>query len=535
MNRRWLGFSIVGLASAAIAGIVYSQRASSGAGAAVSPVAAASISAVSVAAAAAPAALAAPRVSLRPANPYGIVVTTTETWGQERSFLNLAMTGHWFSARADGWHDFDLARIGRGGAIMSLQPNEKGVLSLAAPPTSYDRDVPIRCTYSGTGDVTVFNGRLQGSGAGRLDFMWKKGEAASILISRTAAADPVRAFDCREASASRTALFDPQFVQSIRPYSVVRFLDWQRANENKGGDWNRRNLPTTIPQFGDDGIAVEHMVALANEAGTSPWFVMPWNASDEYLRNFAIYVRDHLNKTLPVYVEAGNEVWNFNFPVAQQALREGQSMGLSPDANTARMRRYAQRSNETFAIFTKVFAGQNNRLVRVLSGQSPWPELIQYALEYGDTAKNVDALAIAPYFGGDLFADASAQTAGPTALFAQLNKYVDKSIDDIRRNKLLADRFGLRLIAYEAGQHIVNGGSNKTIVGQLNRDPRMKAVYQRYLAAWKKENGDLIMMFASVSPINAGSAWGLAERSGQPLSETPKRQAVLEAIAAGAR
>lgn len=534
MNRRWLGFSIVGLATAATAGIVYSQRAGNAGAPAVSTVSTAS-AAVATAATAAAAAPAAPRVALRPANPYGIVLTTTETWGLERSFLNLAMAGHWLSARADGWHDLDPARLGRNGAILSLQPNEKGVLSLATPPASYDRDVPIRCTFSGSGDVTVFNGRLQGSGANRLDFMWKKGETASILISRTAPADPVRAFDCREALVSRTALFDPQFVQSIRPYSVVRFLDWQRANENKGGDWNRRNLPTAIPQFGDDGIAVEHMVALANEAGTSPWFVMPWNASDEYLRNFAIYVRDHLNKTLPVYVEAGNEVWNFGFPVAQQALREGQSMGLSPDANVARMRRYAQRSNETFAIFTKVFAGQTSRLVRVLSGQSVWPELTQYALEYGDTAKNVDALAIAPYFGVDLFADAGAQTAGATALFAQLNKYVDKSIDDVRRNKLMADRFGLRLIAYEAGQHLVNNGSNKTIVGQLNRDPRMKAVYQRYLAGWKKESGDLIMMFASVSPVNAGSAWGLAERSGQPLSETPKRQAVLEAIAAGAR
>jgi hypothetical protein len=38
------------------------------------------------------------------------------------------------------------------------------------------------------------------------------------------------------------------------------------------------------------GVALEHMIQLANVVGASPWFCMPYAASDDYVRNFALTV-----------------------------------------------------------------------------------------------------------------------------------------------------------------------------------------------------------------------------------------------------
>ena len=59
------------------------------------------------------------------------------------------------------------------------------------------------------------------------------------------------------------------------------------------------------------------MVALANQTGTEPWFTMPAGADEEYIRNFATYVRDHLDPGLQVHVEYSNEMWNWAFGQTQ--------------------------------------------------------------------------------------------------------------------------------------------------------------------------------------------------------------------------
>jgi hypothetical protein len=95
----------------------------------------------------------------------------------------------------------------------------------------------------------------------------------------------------------------------------------------------------------------------------------------------------------------------------------------------------------------------------------------------------------------------------------------------------MADAHGLRFIAYEGGQHISYRGPDATLIGRLSRDPRMGKAYRLYLAGWDRQFGDLLMLYHSVSPIGRTMHFGLAEHSGQPLAETPKRKAVLDAIA----
>lgn len=466
---------------------------------------------------------------------YGINLFTPIYWSRERSFMNLAAGGAWRSI-ANGWNDMDPHRINQYATITSLLPGEQAALALTRPPGAYKADVAIRCRFEGKGMVNGVGIAGPRFSPGRLDFIWRQDiETAHFKIEATDPADPIRNIDCREADADPKAQFDPAFIASIRPYKVVRFMDWQAANLNAGGFWPARALPAASVQSGPQGVALEHMVALSNQAGVDPWFVLPWNADATYVENFARYVHDHLDPARTAYVEVGNEIWNRQFLASKQALAEGRQLKLSANDDEARMRRYAQRSVDAFRIWERIYGADRKRVVRVLSGQNAWPDLLRFALEYKDTAAHVDALSTALYFGQTLLEDPAVDTSDISTLFPKLNASIASTFEVARVTKRMADGRGLRFIAYEGGQHLTYRGKDGTLIARLNRDPRMGEAYRIFLARWDREFGDLLMLYHSTSPVGNSMHFGLAEYSGQPLSETPKRKAVLDAIAATKR
>ena len=103
---------------------------------------------------------------------------------------------------------------------------------------------------------------------------------------------------------------------------------------------------------------------------------------------------------------------------------------------------------------------------------------------------------------------------------------MDEAIDFAARNKAAAAKYGKRYIAYEAGQHLVT--EDVEFAKLIQRDPRMKNVYLRYLNAWKARIGDVIALYGHVAPIAKFGSWGLLEYGGQPIEEAPKMQAVRE-------
>lgn len=467
---------------------------------------------------------------------YGINVYTPAYWGNERSFMNLAAGGGWRSVVNNKWSELDPKRLSLAGFPAMIAPDEDIALGLTKPPAAHRQDVRIHCQFEGRGEVDGLDMADRQNGVNFIDFTWKPtSEVVHFVIKSTDPANPIRALDCREANADPKRVFDPLFVESVRPFKVVRFMDWQKANGNLPADWGRRTLPVAISQDSPYGVAVEHMVALANEAGVDPWFVMPWNATTDYMDRFARYVHDNVDPQRSVYVEIGNEVWNPGFPVAQQAINEGLKAGLSTDRDEARMRRYAQRSVEGFQSWEKAFADNPRRLVRVLAGQNVWPALFRHAIDYRDTARHVDAISSALYFGIDTLDDPNMPTADLGPIFAKLNISMDETFRQAGEFKKIADQKGLRYIGYEAGQHMLYEGQDPNVTKRLSRDPRMADVYRRFLGEWKRQFGDLLVLYTSVSQPYKETHFGLAEYSGQPLSETPKRRAVLEVLAAEKR
>jgi hypothetical protein len=82
-----------------------------------------------------------------------------------------------------------------------------------------------------------------------------------------------------------------------------------------------------------------------------PWFCMPHLADDDFVRQFAVLVKERLDPSLKVYVEYSNEVWNGQFKQAHHAMEQGKKLGLSEKDAQAGWAYTAVRSMEIFAIW----------------------------------------------------------------------------------------------------------------------------------------------------------------------------------------
>ena len=464
-----------------------------------------------------------------PPTRVGVNLFGPETFNRQQVFANLIAQSEWFTAEGDGWSRMDDGQLDANGWIKYLKPGQAAPRPLILPPSPFHR-IAVRCNFLGKGEISV-GGIAEETDRGTqfvefdLVSQGREDEGAWIQLDRTDPADPLRNIDCREKDRPATQLYHPEFIGFLQGFSVIRFLDWQQTNGNRGGDWSRRTGATDSSQIAKEGVAIENMIALANEARVDPWFLMPYNADNSYIENFARLVHDRIAPERTVYVELGNEVWNDMFEAAEQAREEGLKFRLDPDGDPtkAQMRRYAQKSRNALQIWTRIFADRPRKLVRVVSSLNVYPDLAKMILEYEDTARYVDALATAPYIHLDL----DGRDADDVDwVFSRLGAAVDETIGWAAQNRAIAASYGKRFITYEGGQHLVT--TNMELAYRVQRDPRMAAVYDRYLTGWKSRVGDLLMLYASTTPISEYGSWGLREYAGQPLAQAPKERAVRQ-------
>jgi hypothetical protein len=280
------------------------------------------------------------------------------------------------------------------------------------------------------------------------------------------------------------------------------------------------------------------MVELANITGRDPWFNMPHMADDQYMENFAAYVRDHLAPGRKAYVEYSNEVWNGLFPQATYAAERGRAEGLGPSEFEAQMLFYARRATEMNQIWGRVFGAESDRLVRVMASQAgnAWVSMI--LLESPEAAKNTDALAIAPYFGSNLGNPEVSSRVESMDLDELMNELrtvsVPEAVASVAEHAAVANAHSVELVAYEGGQHLagVAEAADNEAMNQLfdaaNRDYRMRDVYRDYLDGWRKNGGRVFVHFTSCGVPDKYGRWGAREWLQQPRSEAPKLDAILD-------
>lgn len=314
-----------------------------------------------------------------------------------------------------------------------------------------------------------------------------------------------------------------------------------------------RTTGTSYTQGRKEGASVEYMVALANRLNADPWFAMPYMVDDDYVEHFAEKVLELLESERKVYVEYSNELWNYVFPESEWKDAQGCADPVTfvphttgddwgvPGCNDmiSGLRFQSKRSLEIFKIFQDVFGDEKDRIVKVMAGQGANTWIGRQLLEAADDPAidpngiGIDAYAIAPYFGGsvaDQIVDAGeVDTISIEVILERTEQEMeDRSFVWIQDNKALTDEFGVSLIAYEGGQHLVGtlgNESNEALTAKLveaNRHPSMQGLYEKYYRKWFELGGGVFANFTYVYRPGMWGAWGIMEYQDQPIEEAPK-------------
>ncbi len=470
-----------------------------------------------------------PPANVRPMK-ISMNLDTADYYSPNRIFTNLAAGYGWEVYPAGGGSNASYYDADRN--VLKVLPGDDVHRPILRPTGIYQgKSVDVVCRWDGVGTFhfNLHNGIrnfIQTSNMARYTHVLEEiGNGVLMVQLKTVdASNPVRNFDCRESNADRNSLFDPTYLAAVKKYTSVRFMKWQNTESNLPMTWAQRTKPSMGQIKGQpDGYAIEYMIALANQAHVNPWFCMPWNADDDYVRKFAEMVRDQLDPSLKAYVETSNEVWNWVYPVTTQAMNEGISEGLSTNGLQALLFRYAERTGQQMDIWKDVFTGQESRIVRLAASQNNYSYTMEQVLAFRDTPSKIDAISSAPYMGFNLD-DYTGSKTDLTDFFAQLKTVADSTLNYTLLYKQMADQRGLRYVAYEGGQHIL--GQDVDLQTRIQHDPRMGQIYTHFLTRWHNEIGDDLVLFADYGLVSQYGAWGTFEYLGQSPNATPKAKAV---------
>jgi hypothetical protein len=480
--------------------------------------------------------------STRPRGPLGLNLTSMNYWETEQPFSNLAINASRWSLQVRGtpftWKR-KLPRMTPDGYPRQVP---KGyVLDSFLIFTPHRRNLPVELSvfYDGKGRLGyVDGGELEARAPGRDDIRNLRNEKPLIIrMLETDPDDPIRNIRVYERGGTPKSTFRKPFLDRLQAMAALRFMDWMATNDSVVRTWDDR---PRVGQFGKPelGVPLEYMTELCNLMKIEPWFNMPHLADDDYIRLFAEQVRRDLDPKLDIHVEYSNEVWNGIFDQAGYAREQGLKLGFSKDDYEAQLRYYAHRTNQILAIWEDVFGKNKQRIIGIYAAQFDNDWTSTTILDWPGVKQHADVLAVAPYFGGGLGSPSRADEVSGwslSRLFSELNREI------AARNKAavlaqadVALRHGVKLYAYEGGQHLAgHGGAEENekltkLFVAANRDPRMGELYLRHFENWWAAGGELYAVFASMGEASKWGSWGLLEFEGD---SAPKWQAIQKLVA----
>ncbi len=344
------------------------------------------------------------------------------------------------------------------------------------------------------------------------------------------------AFDEHE----KDILFNPDYLNFMKDFQVIRFMNMQGMTRNPVENWSARNTPDKATWGGragtySRGAPVEIMVALANQVKAHPWFSMPYKANDNYMRKFAEYVKANLDPNLKAYIEYSNEVWNPIFIHHDYAIEQGLKDKLDAEKSPAGYKWYSRRSVEVFKIWEDVFGG-NEQLIRVMGSWASNQNMSSQILAFEDAYKHTDAVAIGPYVSAHPKELRKAENVDDVfrMMMDRDSKWGMKTIIGyIKKQEKVATSFGVDLLAYEGGQHLVDWDTRKVeqhpnpLLYAANRDPRMGIVYDELMSEWKRAGGKLFVAFSAPRIYSWYGSWGIKEHIRQAREDAPKYDSLL--------
>jgi hypothetical protein len=322
--------------------------------------------------------------------------------------------------------------------------------------------------------------------------------------------------------------------------------------------WAARTSPTARIWTAASGVPVEAMLDLANLIGADAWLNVPTYANDDYAAHMGALAATHLTSGVSkMDLEYGNELWNYAFPMTGWVLNQAQT-------------KWPQQIAQGVSAYTLAASWYGERLAQVCRAAKTGSSLVRcvmntqaanswvtdqnlscpYAVtELGhQCAKDIDVVAIAPYFGGYIsnpnlrsvvatwYSDAD---GGLSKLFQEINGTdangapaasallsaagsgapngaLASSQSWMVATKAVAAKYGLPMWAYEGGQSLVlpTGDSDQQLQSLFvaaNRDARMGAAYDRMISDWKAAGGQAFTYYTHVAGVGAAGMWGLKE------------------------
>ena len=352
---------------------------------------------------------------------------------------------------------------------------------------------------SGPSSFTVSNG----DGAVNLNF---SGEINDLSIKR----------------ASETETYTASFTARAQKSKCIRWMDAWDTNVSEYDSDNPyvRRIVAPSNTFFHKLITPADIRAEADAHNHDVWLTFHHLASDA---NITAALNEFTDFSGRVYVEHSNEVWNSSFPQYTYALGQSNAYAGPGDAQNVQAW-HGDRTDEIGELAKATLPG----CIVVWGTQMAVPNFIN-SLQYSTRALSyIDAVAIAPYFGG-----VWSRAQSSAAIAAMTNAEIaDEAENDFNtRVKPLiqswitnaATRSWL-LLGYEGGAHLDHASSTtEAILQTASQAAEMGPVYDAYLTYWHEQVGTLLCLFESVGD----NVWGHKQYELEADSASPRWQQYL--------
>ena len=195
------------------------------------------------------------------------------------------------------------------------------------------------------------------------------------------------------------------------------------------------------------------------------WINIPHGVDDEYIEKLAQLMQKKIESNSEHLSRVQQQKSGMaSFPNIEKVQNMLKNWDLQAQNGSEHGNILQKRSADIFRIFESVF-GSGVRLIKVVPSQAanPWlsNQILQYFQDpqYNPTLVKASALAIAPYFGGntqnDIFNEGLIQTISSEDIINRMRETLPQCYNWMIDSKTVADKFNLRLVCYEGGQHLV--------------------------------------------------------------------------------
>lgn len=483
--------------------------------------------------------------------PLGVNIYAVVDWVPMEFFADLVRQGRNWATYADGNTPSPLDANG--------WPTGDAQIVVGSAPGLLARTDPYKLSYTGNATLQVLGGTVSNkaydsaSNTTTADVVIAPN--TNVVLKFSGQAGGVKNVHLMRPGHAVTDVFSKLLLGRASQFQALRFMQAMGipgfgVNGNTSVNWSDRSLPGQL-QTGQAGISLEYVAMLSNLAGTDAWINLPLNATDDYVTKVAQlfkYGSDGVNpytspQTSPVYpplspdrklyIEYVNELWNGVYQTSGQNQSMAQSEYSSGDpyhygsssSFDLGQKRMARRLVQISEIFRSVFgdASMMTQVRPVLAAQLVNSGTISVPMAYINSVygpsngygnpQHPVSWYVYGIAGANYLPDVSSP-ASTDAIFANWSGSGGATIyNGTASFKTVADTYGVKVLAYEGGQHLLPATGSEPIKRAAQSDPRMKdALVTNYHTFWAK-GGDLAIYYCLATSWDQYGYWGLSDDS----------------------